>query len=529
MAKILVSDKLAQEGIDILKEAGFQVDYKVGQSPEALKAAIKGYEAIIIRSQTKLTKDIIMAASKLKIIGRAGVGLDNVDIESATKKGVIVMNAPGGNTISTCEHTMAMILSLARKIPFGHSSLKRRLWERPKFKGRELYSKTLGIIGLGRIGKEVAKRAIAFGMKVTAYDPFISPAAAESLGIKTMELDKLIAGADIITVHTPLTNETRGLISQRQLSLMKPQTLLINCARGGIIDDDALYTALKDKKIAGAALDVFDHEPPIDSKLIELDNVVVTPHLGASTQEAQVNVAVEIAHCIKDALNGQAIRNAVNYVQMEPEIYKVISPYIKLAQKMGQFMAQIIRGGAQKIQIEYTGNIASFKVDPLGMAFTKGFLSPILEGDINYINALSIARGRGISIEQIKINREEEYVNSIRAKISTDKEERVLEGTLFADREPRFVKIDDIYIEVEPSPYMLVINNRDKPGVIGALGTVLGSHGVNIARLSLGRIITLATAITVLNVDSPLEEDVIKDILVNPNIISVKFVTLGGS
>ena len=527
MANVLIADKLAQEGIDILKVNGFNVDVKTGLEPQELKKVIKDYDAVIVRSQTKLTEDVIEEASKLKIIGRAGVGLDNVDIGAATRKGVIVMNAPGGNTISTCEHTFALILSLARKVPFGHASLKKGEWNRSKFKGIEIYSKTLGIIGFGRIGKEVAKRACAFGMEVLVYDPFITQEAVDNLGVKSVELKELLTKSDIITVHTPLTAETKGLISSSEISLMKKDSFIVNCARGGIVDEEALYEALDSKKIAGAALDVFTKEPPDNVKLIKMDSLIVTPHLGASTQEAQVNVAVEIAHCIKDALLGRAIRNSVNYVQMEPEVYKIISPYIALSEKMGRFLSQIIEGGTERIKISYIGEIASFKVDPLAMAFTKGFLSAVLEENINYINAMGIAKERGVKIEQIKLNREEEYVNSIRVSVKTDKEEKTLEGTLFANKEPRFVKMDDVYIEVAPSDYMVVINNEDKPGVIGSLGTILGNHNVNISNMSLGRKKGSDTAITVLNVDVPLEEGVIKDIVSNPNIISLKFIVLG--
>jgi len=528
MANILVADKLANEGIDILKENGFNVDVNTGLDPQKLKNIIKDYEAVIVRSQTKLTEDIISAASKLKVIGRAGVGLDNVDIAAATKKGVIVMNAPGGNTISTCEHTFALILSLARKVPFGHASLKKGEWNRSKFKGIEIYSKTLGIVGFGRIGKEVAKRARAFGMEVLVYDPFITDEVVDNAGVKSVELKDLLTASDIVTVHTPLTAETKGLISRNEISLMKNNSFIVNCARGGIVDEDALCEALRNKRIAGAALDVFTTEPPSNLELIKMDNLIVTPHLGASTQEAQVNVAVEIAHCIKDALLGKAIRNSVNYVQMEPGVYKVISPYITLSEKMGMFLSRIIEGGTEEIRISYIGEIASFKVDPLAMAFTKGFLSPILEENVNYINAMGIAKERGIKIEQIKVNREEEYVNSIRVSVRTNKEERMLEGTLFANREPRFVKMDDVYIEVAPSRYMVVINNKDKPGVIGSLGTIFGNHSVNISNMSLGKKKGSDTAITVLNVDTPLDDVVIKDIVSNPNIISLKFIVLGG-
>jgi len=339
-------------------------------------------------------------------------------------------------------------------------------------------------------------------------------------------LQEVLKGGDFITVHTPLTEDTKNLVSNKEFSLMKPTAFVINCARGGIVDEDALYKALKNKKIAGAALDVFSKEPPFDSKLLELDNLIVTPHLGASTQEAQVNVAIEVAHCVKDALLGKAIRNAVNYVQLDPETYKTIEPYFLLAEKMGKFISQLAQGGAKEIKVSYLGEISSYKVDVLGAAFVKGFLSHQLEKNVNYINALEMAKMRGIKLEQIKIREEEEYVNSIRVKVTTDKETRLLEGTLFANKEARFVKMGDIYIEVAPSEYMLVINNKDKPGVIGFLGTTLGSHNINIAGMSLGRQASGGIALTILNLDSPLTDEVIGKIQSNPNIVSLKLVRL---
>ena len=526
MAKILVSDKLAKEGIAILEAAGFTVDCKYKLSPAELKKIIGKYQAIVIRSSTRLTADIIKSASGLKVIARAGVGVDNVDIPAATKKGIIVMNAPGGNTISTCEQALALMLAVARNTCFAHSSLKANQWERSKFKGVELNSKTLGVIGFGRIGKEVAKRAIAFGMKVLIYDPFISREAVERLGAKTASLKSLIKDSDFITIHTSLTPQTKNLISAKEFSLMRPTAFIINCARGGIINEDDLYTALKSKKIAGAALDVFVNEPPLGSKLLGLDNLVATPHLGASTEEAQVNVAIEAAHCVEEALKGQAIRNAVNYAQLDPETYKIIAPYFSLAEKMGKFIAGLTSAGAKEIKISYVGEISSYKVDVLGGAFIRGFLAEQIEEDINYINALEIARARGIKVEQAMISDEEDYVNSIRVRVITDKEERFLEGTLFANKEARFVKVDDVYVEVAPSHKMLVINNQDKPGVIGFLGTCLGKHKINIAGMSLGRRTCGKTALTILNLDSPLTDKVIKEIQANPNIISLKFINL---
>jgi D-3-phosphoglycerate dehydrogenase len=526
MVKIIISDKLSTEGVKILEEAGFKVDCKFGIKPEELKKIIGNYQGIIIRSGTNLTKDIIAKAHNLKVIGRAGVGVDNVDIEAATKQGAIVMNAPGGNTTSTCEHAFALMLSAARNIPLAHISMKNKTWERSKFKGVELNSKTLGIVGLGRIGKEMAKRAIAFGMKVLVYDPFITEEAAERLGLVTSGVKRLAKESDFITIHAPLTDDTKNLISRKEFSLMKPGAYIINCARGGIVDEEALYKALKEKKIAGAALDVFIKEPPFDSKLLSLDNIILTPHLGASTEEAQVQVAIEVAQCLKDALLDKAIKNAINYAQLDPETYKIIEPYFGLAEKMGKFISQLTEGATRRIKISYLGEISSYKVDVLGAAFVKGFFSNQLEDDINYINALEIAKSRGLKVEQIKISQEKEYVNSLQVEITSDKEKRFLEGTLFADKEARFVKVDDVYSEIAPSKYMLVINNQDKPGVIGFLGTILGSYKINIAGMSLGRHPTKKTALTILNLDNSLNDEVISKIKANPNIISLKLVKL---
>ncbi|MEM7816760.1 MAG: phosphoglycerate dehydrogenase [Candidatus Aenigmatarchaeota archaeon] len=526
MAKILICDKLSDEGIKILEEAGFEIDCKYKLPVEELKKIISNYEAAIVRSETKFTSEIIENAHKLKVIGRAGVGLDNIDLDAATKKGIIVMNSPGGNTISTCEHTFALILAIARNLPQAYISLKNKQWERSKFKGIELYSKVLGIIGLGRIGKEVAKRGVSFGMEVLANDPFVSEESAQKLGIKLVSLEELLKNSDFITIHTPLTEETKNLISHKEFSLMKPKAFLINCARGEIVDEEALYQALKEKKIAGAALDVFSQEPPLNSKLLELDNIIFTPHLGASTEEAQLNVAIEIAQCVRDALLGKAIRNAANYVHLEPEVYKILQPYIELSEKMGKFISQIIEGVCRGIRIFYLGEISSYNIDVLGSAFLKGFLSKQLEENVNYINALNIAKEREILVEQIKIREEKEYVNSIKVEVTTNKEKKVLEGTLFANKETRFVKIDEIYTEIYPSEYMLLINNWDRPGVIGFLGSVLGKHNINIAGMSLGRRAPNDIAITVLNLDSPLNPDIVKEIISNPNIITLKLIKL---
>ncbi len=526
--RILVSDPLSEEGLKILKEVKeFQVDVKTELKPEILKEEIKNYDALIVRSATKVTKDIIGAAKNLKVIGRAGVGLDNVDLEAATQKGIIVMNTPGGNTISTAEHTTSMILALSRNIPQANASTKKGEWKRSKFMGVELYGKALGIIGLGRIGTEVAKRALSFGMKILAYDPFLSREVAENLGIEVAELKDLLARSDYITVHTPLTEETKHLISTKEFGLMKTGVRIINCARGGIIDEAALLNAIKEGKVAAAALDVFEKEPlPPDSELLKLDNVIVTPHLGASTEEAQVNVAIEVAEIVRDALLGKGIRNAANYPCIEAEVCKFLEPYINLTEKLGVFSSQLVEGRFQELSINYSGEITQYDLSPLTMSLVKGILSPILKETVNFINAVSLAKERGIRIKEGKTSKEEEFVNLIQLEIKTDKETRIISGTLSANKKPRIVKIDDYYVEVSPSGEMIMIQNWDRAGIIGNLGTLLGKHNINIAAMTFGREKPGGKAITILNVDSPVSAEIMDKIKKTENILAVKVIRL---
>ncbi|MDD5552417.1 MAG: phosphoglycerate dehydrogenase, partial [Candidatus Omnitrophica bacterium] len=429
--RILVSDPLSEEGLRILKEVKeFQVEVKTDLKPETLKEVISDYDALIVRSATKVTKDIIQAAARLKVIGRAGVGLDNVDLEAATQKGIIVMNTPGGNTISTAEHTMSMILSLSRNIPQANVSTRKGEWKRSKFMGVELYGKVLGVVGLGRIGTEVAKRALSFGMKVLAYDPFLSKEVAESLGIGVADLKDVLSSADYITVHTPLTQETRHMISGDEFALMKNGVRVINCARGGIIDEAALVAALKEGKVAGAALDVFEKEPlSVDSELQKLENVILTPHLGASTEEAQVNVAIEVSEIVRDALLGRGIRNAANYPCLEAEVCKFLEPYINLSEKLGVFAGQLAEGRFEELNINYSGEIIEYDLSPLTMSLAKGLLSPILKETVNFVNAAALAKERGIRVKEAKTSKEEEFVNLIQVEIKTDKETRTVCGT----------------------------------------------------------------------------------------------------
>jgi D-3-phosphoglycerate dehydrogenase len=526
--KVLVSDPLAEEGLGVLKQAGeFTVDVKTGLRPEELKKTIKDYDAIVVRSGTKVTREIIEAALNLRVIGRAGVGLDNVDVATATEKGIVVMNAPAGNTISTCEHTMSALLALARNIPQSNTSLKKGEWKRSKFMGVELYKKTLGIIGLGRIGSEVAKRALSFGMKVVAFDPYLSGEVGKGMGVELVELAILLKSSDFITVHTPLNENTRHMISDKEFALMKDGMRIINCARGGIIDEQALIKAIKQGKIAGACLDVYEKEPPSpDYELLKLDNVITTPHLGASTEEAQVNVAIEIAECVRDYLLGRGIRNAANYPQIEPEVYKILSPYVNLAQALGNFSSQIAEGRPKTVSIQYSGGITQQDVAPITLALMKGFLTPVLEETVNFVNALSLAEARGIKIKETKLSQEEEFVNLISVKIDTDKETKRVSATLSLNRQPRIVKIDDFYVELAPCGYLIVIKNWDRPGIIGNLGTLLGKHNINIASMTFGRKGPGGEAISVLNVDSPINLELLGKIKKIENILAVKLIKL---
>ncbi|MBF0511423.1 MAG: phosphoglycerate dehydrogenase [Candidatus Omnitrophica bacterium] len=522
MFKILISDKLEKEGVAILTaDKRFTVDCKFGISPQELLSIIKDYDALIVRSGTQVTAEVIQAACKLKVIGRAGVGLDNVDLEAATKKGVVAMNTPMGNTTSTAEQTMSLILALARNIPQAVASLRSGKWERSKFTGVELNGKVLGIVGLGRIGSTVAKMAKAFGMVILGYDPYLSEEIAAKNGIKLSCLNEIYKTADFITVHIPKTDETTGMIGEAQIALMKNTVRLINCARGGIIEESALIKALQEKRIAGAALDVYDVEPPdFQSPLFKLDNCVTSPHLGASTSEAQLNVAIEIAQAVKDALIGEGIRNAANFPTLSVESYKVIEPYLRLATQMGRFAGQLVMGRISKVTVTYSGAVAQEKVQAVTMALSHGLLSPIVGEDVNAINALNIMKERGIVLKEVISTQEGEYVNAILLDITTDKEP--LLGTLSSNKQPRIVKINNVYVETVPEGHMLFINNNDRPGIVGVIGTLLAAQNINIAGITLGRENQQGIAVSVVNVDSQIPESVIEKLRKTDNILFAK-------
>ncbi len=525
--KILISDSLAQEGIKILEqEKGFTVDQKTKVPPPELKELIKDYDVLIVRSATKVTGDIIEAGKRLKIIGRAGVGLDNVDVSAASKRGIIVMNAPAGNTISTAEHTMSMILALSRNIPQAYASMRDGKWDRKSFMGTEVYNKVLGIVGLGRIGAEVAKRAASFKMKVIGYDPYLSQELARKMDIELKDLNTLFKQSDYITVHTPLTDETRHMVGEKEFKIMKDGVRIINCARGGIVDEGALDAALESGKVAGAALDVYEKEPPAGNPLLKRPNVVTTPHLGASTEEAQVNVAIDIAESVRDAILDRGIRNAVNVPSVDAETLKNLQPYLTLAEKVGLLQSQLSIGQVQKVKVKYIGDITEYDVTPITMAVVKGLLSPVLEETINYINALLVAKTRGIEVAESKTSQIMDFANAIAVTVETNKGSNLVMGSLFTKTDPRIIRINNFYVDLVPKGHLIYISNRDLPGVVGAIGTILGKSDINIAGMTFGRIKPGGDAITVLNIDSKPSEDVLSKLSKMDNINEVRAMKL---
>jgi|SRR5208283_1272327 len=524
--KVLVSDNISSNGIDILKKAGLEVDVRVGLKPEELKDIISNYGALIIRSATKVTAEIIEAATNLKVIGRAGSGLDNVDKATASKRGIVVMNTPGGNTITTAEHTIAMMFAVARKIPQACASMAAGKWEKKLFTGIELFNKTLAVVGLGKIGGEVARRAHALGMNVIAYDPFLSEDKAKEMGVEKGEIAELFKKADFITVHTPLTAETRNLINAKSIKTMRDGVFIINCARGGIVNEKDLYAALESGKVAGAALDVFEKEPPENNPLIGHEKVVTTPHLGASTKEAQENVAIAIAEQIVDFMVYGTIRNAVNFPSIPKEQVKILQPYINLAEKIGSFASQMFEGEITEVTLEYRGEVSELNTSPLTIAAIKGFLTPILEETVNFVNASFIAKDRGIEVREMKSGDAGDFMSMVVMKVKSRKRGISIKGILFNKKDPRIIKIDDFTVEIIPEGQMLFMYNNDMPGVIGNIGSLLGRNNINIARMHFGRETPGGMAISVVNIDSPVSEEMLSEIRNLPNILDVKVINL---
>ena len=518
--RVLIADQLSPAAVDIFKQRGVATDVKVGLSKEELEKIIAGYDGLAVRSATKATEKIIAAAANLKVIGRAGIGVDNIDVKAATAKGIIVMNTPFGNSITTAEHAISLMMALARQIPEADRSTQAGKWEKSKFVGSELYAKTLGVIGCGNIGSIVADRAVGLKMKVVAFDPFLSPDRAVELGVEKVELDDLLRRSDFITLHTPLTEKTRNVIDATALTKTKKGVRIINCARGGLVDERALAAALKSGHVGGAAFDVFEVEPAKESVLFGLPNVICTPHLGASTNEAQENVALQVAEQMSDYLLKGAISNAVNFPNITAEEAPRLRPWVKLAEQLGSFAGQLTETSIKGIRIEYAGDVATLNTKPLTAAALAGVLRPLLS-DVNMVSAAITAKERGIMMEEVTRSQDGAFESYIRLTVKTDEYERSVAGTVFSDGRPRIIQVRNIDMEFEVAPRMLFIRNADKPGFIGKFGMLMGEAGLNIATLNLGRDTPGGDAICMVAIDEPVSEEVLAKIRSLPQVVRV--------
>lgn len=521
MPKVLISDALSPAAVQIFQERGIETDVKTGLSKEELKSIIGRYDGLAIRSATKVTADLLVAATHLKVVGRAGIGVDNVDIPAATARGIIVMNTPHGNAITTAEHAIAMMFALAREIPAANASTHAGKWEKNRFMGVELTGKTLGIIGCGNIGSIVADRAKGLRMRVVAYDPFLSPERALDLGVEKVELDELIRRADVITLHTPLTPQTRNILSADALARTRKGVRIINCARGGLIDEAALKAALESGHVAGAALDVFDIEPAKEHALFGSDKLVATPHLGASTTEAQENVALQVAEQMADYLLTGAISNAINMPSISAEDAAKLKPWIKLSEQLGAFAGQLTETSLLEATVTYDGAVADLNTRALTQAVLAGLLKPAL-ADVNMVNAPVVAKERGIKVTEQRRPQSGIYDSFIELSVRSERQTRSVAGTVFGSGQPRVINIKGIPTDAELSPNMLYITNEDKPGFIGALGTLLGKANVNIATFHLGRNAPGADAIALVSVDGPVAPDVVQAIAALPLVRQAK-------
>ncbi len=521
MPKVLIGDKMAPEAVAIFKERGLEVDVKVGLSPAELKAIINDYDGLAVRSACRVTAEVLQNATRLKVIGRAGIGVDTIDCEAATQQGIVVMNTPFGNATTTAEHAIAMMMSCARKIPQANSSTHAGKWEKTKFTGVEITGKTLGLIGCGNIGSIVANRALGLKMKVIAFDPFLSEEKAKNIGVDKVSLDDIFSKSDFITLHTPLIEQTKNIVSSDKIALMKPTAYIINCARGGLIDEVALKNALDNNKIAGAALDVFETEPATEHALFGYEKVICTPHLGASTIEAQEIVSFQIAEQISDFLLTGAVTNAINMPSLSSSDAKVLKPYVDLATKLGTFIGQVAvtDNSLNAIEIVYDGNISELNTKPLTAAITASILKSFTS-NVNMVNGPVLLKEKGISLSEVKRERTGVYDGHIAINIKTNQQKRMIAGTVFADQKPRIIGLDDIRMEAEFSEFMLYTQNSDTPGHIGALGTLLGKENLNIADFRLGRVEKGGKAVALVQIDSSVNDTVLNMVKKLPQVIN---------
>jgi len=522
MIKVLVSDNLGEIGIEIFqKEDGIEVDVNTGLSHEELKGIIGGYDALVVRSATKVTEDIMEAATRLKVVGRAGIGLDNVDIPAASKHGVVVMNTPDGNVVTTAEHAIAMMLALTRNIPRGTASLKAGRWDKKKLQGRELFNKVMGVIGFGKIGSIVADRARGLKMKVIIHDPFVDPERIEKAGYESASLEELYQRADYISVHVPKLRDTAGLLNKDAFAKMKDGVMIVNCARGGIVNEGDLYEAITSGKVARAALDVFETEPPGVTPLIELDEVICTPHLGASTREAQTNVAVAVAEQIIRYLKEGTVINAVNVPSVTGELLTRLTPFLTLGDRMGCLQAQLCKGPLKEVAIEYIGDFRGLDLSPVSTAVLKGILTPMLKDMVNSVNAPIIAKERGIKVTETTSDRAEDYLNLITVRVTTTEMTSTVSGTIFGKHDPKVVQINNFRLEMMPEGHSAIIQNLDKPGAIGSIGSTLGKHDINIAQMHVGQDEDGEHNIIFLRTDTPIPDHVIEELRQLPMIDTV--------